>query len=258
MSTERQTRMDRILALLGQTEEMTVNEIADVLNVSTMTIRRYLNDMEEEGLLKRRHGKAVLMNSHDKQQDPYILDKQIEKNAEVKQRIGIAAASLAKPEQMVFFDSGSTTPYIAKHMDPDMHVSVLCYTFQNALEFYNRPNTKLILSGGFYDRDSNVFYSNKSLEIIRDLRADMAFISAGGVDKDLGLTTYFYFEAEIKKTLMSFARKVVLVTDSSKFGHNSITCFGDLRDVDIVVTDPGIPDEYRALLENMGIELILA
>ena len=103
MSTERQTRMDRILALLGQTEEMTVNEIADVLNVSTMTVRRYLNDMEEEGLLRRQHGKALLMNSRDKLQDPYILNKQIEKNADIKQRIGIAAEALVKPEQMGFF-----------------------------------------------------------------------------------------------------------------------------------------------------------
>ena len=257
MANERSKRKDHIVALLGQTSEMSVNEIADILKVSTMTIRRYLHELEEEGLVRRLHGKALLLNMMSRPVDPYVLGKQIEKNAELKSKIGAAAASLVRPDEMIFLDSGSTTPFIAKSINAQMHLNVLCYTFQNALEFYNRPNTKLILSGGYYDRDSNIFYSNKSLEIIKDLRADTAFISTAGVDKDLGLTTYFYFEADIKKALIASAKRVVLVTDSTKFGKVSITYFTSIQNLDVVVTDEGIPDEYRNFFVEQGIELII-
>jgi DeoR/GlpR family transcriptional regulator of sugar metabolism len=93
-------------------------------------------------------------------------------------------------------DSSSTTPFIAKHMDKEMPITVLCYTFTNAIEFYPRPNTNQILLGGFFHRDSNIFHCPESLALIRNMRADNAFVSTAGLDPNLGLTTIFYSEAD--------------------------------------------------------------
>jgi len=255
--TDRKKNLDHILALLNQSAELSVQELADNLQVSTMTIRRYLDEMETTGQVKRSHGKARIVISNAKEHEPYILGRQIEKNAEVKQRIGQAAASLIKPDQMVFLDSGSTIPYLVKSIDPEMGISVLCYTFQTALEFYRRRNTKLILAGGYYDHDSDIFSSNRTIDLIKDLRADTAFISTGGVDRDLGLTTYFYLEADIKKAFIASAKEVILVTDSTKFGKVSITYFADPKDIDVIVTDAGITDEYRQLFDQLQIKVLI-
>lgn len=258
MTEERKSRLKKILDILSDEEEATVSLISNRLNVSSMTIRRDLNELDKRGMLKRLHGGASIVKDETFVESQYILGEQIEKNSFEKSLIGKTAASLIKPKEMIFFDSGSTTPYIAKNVDKNIELNVLCYTLKNAFEFYQRQNCKMILAGGIYDRDSNVFHSKESLEMIKNLRADKAFISAGGIDSSLGLTTYFYFEAEIKKEMIAAAKEVILVVDSSKFGKLSTTFFADLTAVDMIITDNNISQEYKEIIHRLGIKLIIA
>ena len=257
MGNNKRERLKRILSLLNEQSDASVREIARELEVSEMTVRRDLSQMENERLLRRTHGGAVLTEP-GALADSYVLGEQTHKNARQKNSIGIKAAELVNAEETIFLDSGSTTPYIARHIDRDAPLTVLCYTFKNALEFYPRKDTNLILLGGYFHRDSNIFHSEECRNLIRSIRADKAFISAAGVDAELGLTTYFYFEADIKKELMRAAKQIILVADSSKFGRVSTTYFAGLSEVDVVVTDAGITEEQRQLLENLEIELIIA
>jgi len=250
-------RLKRILALLNDRSELSVRDIAGRLQVSEMTVRRDLSRMETERLLRRTHGGAVLTEP-GALTDSYVLGDQSQKNARQKNSIGQRAAGLVRPGDTIILDSGSTTPYIARHIERDAPLTVICYTFKNALEFYPRANTNLILLGGYFHRDSNIFHCDECRNLLRTIRADTAFISAAGVDAKLGLTTFFYFEADIKKALIQAARRVVLVTDSSKFGKVSTTFFAELSAVHAVITDEGVSGEQREMLANLGIELIIA
>ena len=258
MSYERTKRLRNLVNLLNQKSEMAVKEIAEMLHVSDMTVRRDLNELENKRIIRRTHGGAILLNPAGKMNDLYILGEQTAKNVEQKNKIGITAASLVQPHETIFLDSGSTTPFVAKHIDREIPITVLCYTFTNALEFYSRTNTNLILLGGYFHRDSNIFHSDESRALINNTRADRAFISTAGLDPDLGLTTFFYFEADIKREMIRSARQIILVADSSKFGKISVTHFTGLDEVDTVITDSGIPDEYRKILGDRGLELIIA
>lgn len=258
MSYERKKRLKNTLNLLHQKKQMTVKEIAQLLNVSDVTVRRDLQDLEDEGLLRRTHGGATVFGSSRKINDVYLIDEQTERNVKKKSTIGLRASSLIQQNETVFFDSGTTVPFVVKYLDKEIPLTALCYTFQIALEFYHRKNTNLILTGGYFNRDSNVFHSTHGCELIRDIRADKAFISTGGVDDSLGLTTYFYFEAEIKKAMIASSKQIILVTDSSKFGKVSISYFAGLRDIDTIITDDGIDDHYREVIQNLGIELLIA
>ena len=235
-----------------------MKEVAGMLHVSDMTVRRDLDALERQGTIRRTHGGAVLLDPGTGVRDPYVLGEQTTKNVREKNLIGIRAASLVRPQETIFLDSGSTTPFIAKHLNSDLPITVLCYTFTNALEFYPRKNTNLILLGGFLHRDSNIFHSVENRALVSNTRADIAFISTGGLDSELGLTTYFYYEADIKREMIRSARRIILVTDSTKFGKISITHFAGLDEVDTIITDEGIPQEYRSILEDRGIELIIA
>jgi DeoR family deoxyribose operon repressor len=258
MSYERKKRIRNIVNLLNQKAELSVKEVAGMLHVSDMTVRRDLDALERQGTIRRTHGGAVLLDPGTGVRDPYVLGEQTTKNVREKNLIWIRAASLVQPQETIFLDSGSTTPFIAKHLSSDLPITVLCYTFTNALEFYPRKNTNLILLGGFLHRDSNIFHSVENRALVSNTRADIAFISTGGLDSELGLTTYFYYEADIKREMIRSARRIILVTDSTKFGKISITHFAGLDEVDTIITDEGIPKEYRRILEDRGIELIIA
>lgn len=244
--------------MLNQKSELSVKEIAEMLHVSDMTVRRDLNELEKQGIIRRTHGGATLLDPSSSVRDPYILGEQTAKNVREKSMIGIKAASLVCPDETILLDSGSTTPFVARHIDKDLPLTVLCYTFTNALEFYPRKNANLILLGGFFHRDSNIFHSVENRALISNIRADKAFISTGGLDPKLGLTTYFYYEADIKREMIRSARQIILVTDSTKFGKISVTHFAGLDEVDTVITDEGISDEYREILADRGIELLIA
>lgn len=258
MSYERKKRIRNIVNLLNQKSELSVKEIAEMLHVSDMTVRRDLNELERQGIIRRTHGGATLLDPSSSVRDPYILGEQTAKNVREKSMIGIKAASLVRPDETILLDSGSTTPFVARHIDKDLPLTVLCYTFTNALEFYPRKNANLILLGGFFHRDSNIFHSVENRALISNIRADKAFISTGGLDPKLGLTTYFYYEADIKREMIRSARQIILVTDSTKFGKISVTHFAGLDEVDTVITDEGISDEYREILADRGIELLIA
>lgn len=258
MSYERKKRIQKIGNLLNEKVELSVKEIAETLQVSDMTVRRDLDALEQQGIIRRTHGGAVLLDPSTNARDPYILGEQTTKNVREKNLIGIRAASLVQPHETIFLDSGSTTPFVAKHLDTELPITVLCYTFTNALEFYPRKNANLILLGGFFHRDSNIFHSEENLALISKTRADRAFISTGGFDFDLGLTTYFYYEADIKREMIRSARQIVLVTDSTKFGNISVTHFAGLDQIDMIITDNGISEECRKIIADRGIEIIIA
>jgi DeoR family transcriptional regulator, deoxyribose operon repressor len=258
MNEDKKERYKHIIALLSQGGELTVHDIARVLDVSEMTVRRDLAEMETERIVQRTHGGARIFDPSSLVRENYVVNEQMQNNFQQKNLIGMKAASMVSANETIFLDSGSTTPFIARYLDKDLPVTVLCYTFLNALELYGRKNTNLILSGGFFDKDSTVFHSSEAAVFLKGIRADKAFMSAAGVEARLGLTTFFYFEADIKKLMMQSARQIILVVDSTKFGKSSVSHFGELDQVSMVITDAGVRDEDRAMLSDKGIELVIA
>ena len=258
MTYERKKRLRYLENLLNQKVELSVKDIAELLHVSDMTVRRDLDELEEQGIVRRTHGGAVHLDPVSHLKEPYIPGEQTTKNAREKNLIGLKAASLIQSHETIFLDSGTTTPYIAKHLDSEIPITVLCYTITNLLELYPRDHVNLILLGGYFHRDSNIFHSIENRTLISNTRADKAFISTGGLDPPLGLTTYFYNEADIKREMIRSARQIILVADSTKFGQISVTHFADLTDIDTIITDNGVSDEYREILAEREIELIIA
>lgn len=258
MSYERKKRLGNIINLLKQKNELSVKEVSELMHVSEMTIRRDFDIMEEQGIITRTHGGAVLMDPNKNASYTYILGEQLTKNTREKNLIGIKAASLVRPNETIFFDSGTTTPFVSRNLNPDLPITALCYTFANALEFHSRINANLILLGGLFHRDSNIFHSVESYGLVRNTRADKAFISTGGLDPKMGLTTFFDYEAAIKREMIRSARHIILVADSTKFGNISVTHFAELDEIDTIITDIGLSEEYRKILVDKGIELIIA
>ena len=85
-----------------------------------------------------------------------------------------------------------------------------------------------------------------------------AILDEGGLDPEMGLTTFFDYEAAIKREMIRSARQIILVADSTKFGKISVTHFAELDAIHTIITDDGLSDEYRRIIVDRGIELIIA
>jgi len=225
-----------------------------MFTISEMTARRDLKKLEKEGFVQRTLGGAIILGNYNV---PYIINNELTRNIDQKNRIGRKAASLIKSEETVFFDSGSTVPFIEKFIKNDVTFTAICYSFKSAFGFYNRKNVKLILSGGILDPDSNIFYCKDSSNFIGKFRADKVFLSAGGIHLDMGITTYFPYEVEIKKEMIKAAREKILVADSDKFDKISTIFFSNIDGINTIITDEGIPDKYKKIIEQKGIKLYI-
>ena len=257
--SKKSIRITEILTSLRNHGEISVKELARKLMASEMTIRRDLNFLEEEDIVKRIHGGAILNNSYLINTDiRYLFGEEIEKSIEQKNLIGLASAQLINDGDTIGFDIGTTTPFIAKNLKKDIHITAVCTTFECAEDLYAKKNVNLLVTGGVLHRESDVFRSDEGLQLLKSVRMDKTFISAGGIDTDLGLTCYHNYHIEIKKHLMESSKQIILVSDSSKFGHVKPSFFANISAIDILITDSGIQENYRELLEELEIELIIA
>lgn len=251
--------MKQIVEIIQHRGKITVKDLAQLIMSSEMTVRRYLAELEERQLIKRVHGGAIPVSSVNfSGKNKYFMGKEITKNVNKKSSIGFSAASLISENETIGLDIGTTIPFIAKYLPKDMHLSAICVTFESAFELYHKPNVNLILSGGYLDRDSDVFHSDEGVAFLSKVRTDKVFISAAGIDRNLGLTCYHDFHVTLKKLFMNSSKQIILVADSSKFGLVSPSYFGNLSDIDILITDENISSEYIKICDDLGIKLIIA
>jgi len=256
--SKRTNRMKVIIDLLKKNGKISVKELSQHLLTSPATVRRYLGDLEDDGIIRRIHGGAILQDYYSiDDSNKYLIGKEIEKHVKEKSSIGMAAASLVNPGETIGFDLGSTTYFIAKYIERNIKINALCVTFECAIELYHKTNINLIMTGGYLHRNSDIISSDEGIEIIKRIRTDKVFISTGGIDKKLGLTCFHDSHVVIKRTLMESSKKVILVSDSSKFGTVTPSYYADLTEIDALITDSNIPEEYKNNLESLGVELII-
>ena len=250
-------RINKIVNILKVSNVLSIHELADQLNVSEMTIRRDLTVLEEDKVIRLLHGGAVLNpNSRiESNKKKYQISSEESINLEAKIRIGQKAASLIEPDDIIIIDSGSTTEHVAKSIPQGIPLTVLCYALNILVETHNKTKCRLIFGGGYFHDNTLMFESPEGLELIRRNRANKAFISAGGVNDKLGVTCYNPYEMETKRGVIGSSLSRILLVDSSKFGKICPAYFADLDDFNVVISDTGIPDDYRNIIQDAGITL---
>ena len=247
-------RQRRILELVDERGVIRVNDLAEQFGVSVMTIRRDLMSLEEHGLLTRSHGGAVSRRRF--QREPYF-DQKGRRNRNEKLAIARAAAAMVEPGETIFVNSGSTTLELMRAIAAiELHVVT---SNAGALSALRDPSIECIVIGGVYRPRSNSFVGGLALQTLRQVYGSKAFIGVDGLSIEAGLTTPHHQEAEIAREMIRRTQgEVVVLADSSKIGGVSPFVTALLDDVDVVVTDSGISDEYRTALEEHDIRVVVA
>ena len=235
-------RLNRIVELLREEGALPVNSLSERLGVSHMTIRRDLETLASNQIVKLIYGGAALSPAahSDPAEKPYSLHNASARRIEDKKRIGGFASTLIEPNETLIIDSGSTTEFIAKQIPADLSLTVICYALNIFAAVQRHGCERIILGGGVYHENLMMFESPESVALIRRYRARRAFVSAAGVSPEFGVTCRNAFERETKRAVIESSVEKILLVDSSKFGTVYSDYFGDLDEFDTIVTDTSI------------------
>ena len=215
------------------------------------TVRKDLIELERQGLLRRVHGGAVPIE--DLSFEPDVSART--EFADEKQRIAKAAFVHLPAEGSVLLDAGSTTSRLADILPTDRSLTVFTNALPIALRLLNRPKLTVHTLGGRLRGPTSAevgFWADRAL---RGLNVDVAFLGTNGISLDRGLTTPDPAEAATKQLMLSSARRRILLADHSKVGRVSLCKHGELRDIDLLITDSGLPEDQRAELAAAGLSM---
>ena len=244
-----------ILDLLMQHNSILVTELADHLNVSSVTIRKDLTDLEKEKKLYRNHGKAILIN-------PYINDRNVNEKEkfyiEEKRLIGMQAASMIAKKDSILIASGTTMHALARCIQTADKLTVITASLQVALILSKDKNIDIIQLGGILRHSSLSVVGKYAEAALSDFSCSKLFIGVDGIDLDFGITTTDMMEASLNRVMMQTAQKVIVLADSSKFGRRGFSKISDMEDIDQIITDSKIPPATAKRIEEMGIVLTIA
>lgn len=253
-------RLENIVLILKKNNAATIRELSESLHVSEMTIRRDLKSLAHDDFIRLIHGGAVYNRGKDNQNDKesrYYLLAEEARNDEEKIRIADEAVKMINPGDIIMLDTGSTTEYLAKILPENIPLTVMCHSMNVLLEVLKKKNCDIVFPGGFFHEKTLVFESPEGTDLIRRSRANVAFFAAGGIHEELGVTCHTTFVVETKKAMLSSSQKKVLIADSSKFGEVKSSYYADLANFDAIITDSGISEKYRKIVEDSDIELII-
>jgi len=233
---------------------MSVAELSERLNTSMMTIRRDLEDLEKEGIVKKVHGGAVLLK-HDKEQ-PTFQERIIEYSSE-KQRIGREAAKLVTQDSIIFFDSGTTPLAVIDNISDELEFTAITSGLMTAVALCNKPKVNVVSIGGEVHCSSYTSVNHLAVEMINRFHADIAFISTKAFSVPGGTYEPLLPLIEVKKAIVEVSKKVVLVADHSKFDNKSLCLSIPMQDIDLIITDDKTPGHIVTEIKNLGKEIIV-
>jgi len=232
-----------------------VAALADDFAVTAETIRRDLGVLERAGLLRRVHGGAIAVN-----QLPFELDMNRRggtMGAE-KERIAKAALALLPAAGSIFLESGSTTGRLAELLPPETSLTVVTNSVAIALTLARWPDLTVMSVGGRVRRRTHTAVDDWALGNLRSLRVDVAFLGTNAFSPTHGLSTPDAAEAAVKRAALAVARRRILLADHTKYGNESVLRYGGLDDIDVLVSDTGLPAEPTEEMRARGIEVVLA
>lgn len=244
-----------ILSALQKEGFVKVVDIAKKLDVTTVTVRKDFKVLEEKGLLYRTHGSASPVNPH--MADRHVKEKEKIRIKE-KQLIGAFAARLIEEDDSIIINSGSTICAFAEHIEPKGRLTVVTSSIKATSILSDNEGINVSQLGGTLRRSSMSVIGSYTMSFLENITCSKVFLGVDGVDIDFGVTTSNIEEAELNKAMMGVALKTIVLCDSSKFGRKGFGKISNLDKIDIVVTDEGISTSMQGLLEEQGIEVIVA
>lgn len=177
------------------------------------------------------------------------------KSLEEKQRIGSFATTLLEKNDTVILDSGTTISEMSRYIPEHMNLNVTCYNYYILTQLFDKEGIHITLAGGVLHKDDQMIESSFGNDLIKSQRATKFFMAASGIHEALGITCAHNYEVLTKRAAMQSSLSSILLADSSKFGLIRTAYVAQLNEIDAIITDTGLSQEWADIIRGMGITL---
>jgi DeoR family transcriptional regulator, aga operon transcriptional repressor len=263
MSSKTEKRAKEIVQLLLRDGKTSIDELGAVLKASPASIRRDLTRLEEQGLVHRTHGGAMLANAGQAVYEPFRFDSSFQvredRFAAEKQRIARAAGSLIQENETIGIVAGTTTTLVARQLVNRKGLHIVTNAVNIGMELSSCDCLEATLTGGSM-RWAGAFslVGPGAIESLAAVVMDRLFLGVTGVDAEYGATIIEAEEAAVFRAMARRAQQIVIVADSSKMGRTSPAVVCPIADIDMIITDDGISAQTKRTFAKKGVEIIVA
>lgn len=245
-------RHERILNLLDRNNTVSISELSELFNVSSATARKDIRTLESDGKLRRTHGGAIKLS--DKTEPAFALAEV--RAQEEKTRIGHKAAEMVSDGDTMIVQSGTTAREFIRALAGRKRLTIILSDLLLALEAENLlPDSEIILLGGSLRAGYHYTHGTETVRQLRQYHAPTAFMCSNAFSFEHGIMTHNPTQANWVKELLVASDKHVMMLDSTKFGTEAFVHACDLADLDMLITDSGLPSSARERLERSTPEL---
>jgi DeoR/GlpR family transcriptional regulator of sugar metabolism len=251
MSTDLRRRS--ILSILTRDGEARISALAKSFRTSEMTIRRDLETLELEGLVRRVRGGAI--PSINRSYEPPIALRYGEAHS-AKERIGRAAADLLRDGETAIIDVGTTTLEMAKAISGRQALTVVTSSLQVAVELSKHPEIRTLVSGGLVRPGEMSLIGARAEDSYVDLNCDSVFLGVAGISAEKGLTEYNLDDTRVKQRAIQAAQRCIVLADATKLGRVAFATVASISQVDVLITDALPTDPIIRALEDADVEVI--
>lgn len=251
----KEERHSFILQTLFKQGTLQVSNLSELLNVSSVTIRKDLTELEKSNKLYRSHGKAILIN-------PFTNNRSVNEkerlNPNEKSLIGREAAKMITRDDSIILASGTTIHAMARCIKPIHRLTVVSASLQASEILAQDECIDVIQLGGNLRHSSLSVVGQYSKRIFEGCSFSKLFIGVDGIDFEYGFTTTDLREAELNQEMMKAAQKTIVLADSSKFGRRGFARIGMMDQIDLIITDANVKPAVVNQIEELGIDLVIA
>ncbi len=250
--TQRDVRVKKLFQYVKKANRLHLKEAAHLLDVSEMTIRRDLSEPASVVLL----GGYIVIDPQINPISRYFVAEQKARNISEKRYIGQLAAAMINAHDMVFFDCGTTSPYIIEAIPDDLIFTGICYSLNTFLALQDKRQCRVILCGGEFKKNNAMFIPLNQPNMLNNFCPDKSFISAAGITLTHGITCFNLEEVPIKNQLIDSSQQNILIIDDTKFNKIRPAKFGELTKLHKVITNKAPSDKFIKFFSQQNIQLI--
>lgn len=248
-------RHEEIIALIKSSGFVTVEEMANMFNVTPQTIRRDINFLDSKGYVSRYHGGAGFSVSTENV--AYRHRKELLLNE--KKKIAKTVAAMIEDNTSLFINIGTTTEHVANELaNHKKKLRIITNNLNIAAIMSKQEDFEVIVTGGIVRGKDCGITGEATVNFIRQFKVDIGIIGISGIDLDGTLLEFDFREVHVARTIIENSRKVYLVADHSKFSRNAMVKLGSITEIDTLITDKRPPEQLMGVIENNDINLVIA
>lgn len=247
----KKTRKQQILELLTTENRVEVAALSELLSVSQVTIRKDLDELEQQQIIVRERGYATLRSKDD-------ISSRIAYHYEEKLEIAMKAAELVQDGESLMIESGSCCALLAEYLiKSKKNLTIITNSAYIADRIRREADFDIVLLGGIYQKDAQVMVGPMVRQCADNFYVDRFFIGVDGYSERTGFTNADHMRAQAVRDMAHQADEVIVLTESEKFGKRGVVPL-NLQGVKLcVITDDRIPESYVTLLKEQNISILL-